>query len=222
MGTLYLVRHGQASFGSADYDRLSPLGQQQCQRLGEYFRARGLGFDTVLRGTLRRHRESLEAIAAGLGVALPADEHPGLDEYDGDALIDALQPPEPRPPRGADHAREHFRQLRRALAQWIEGTSQPAGMPRFTEFSTGVAAVLEQVRTRHEGTVLIVSSGGPISTAVSQVLGTAPATLIELNMRLRNSAITEFEFNPKRHALVSFNAVPHLEWPGQGQAPTHY
>ncbi|NDC60964.1 MAG: histidine phosphatase family protein, partial [Betaproteobacteria bacterium] len=25
MGTLYLVRHGQASFGADDYDQLSPL-----------------------------------------------------------------------------------------------------------------------------------------------------------------------------------------------------
>ena len=30
MGILYLVRHGQASFGEADYDRLSPLGHRQC------------------------------------------------------------------------------------------------------------------------------------------------------------------------------------------------
>ena len=35
MGTLYLVRHGQASFGSANYDQLSALGQRQCRRLGE-------------------------------------------------------------------------------------------------------------------------------------------------------------------------------------------
>ena len=38
MGTLYLVRHGQASFGADDYDNLSPLGHQQSQRLGVYFR----------------------------------------------------------------------------------------------------------------------------------------------------------------------------------------
>jgi broad specificity phosphatase PhoE len=37
MGNLYLVRHGQASFGAADYDQLSELGQRQSVRLGEYF-----------------------------------------------------------------------------------------------------------------------------------------------------------------------------------------
>ena len=53
MGTLHLVRHGQASFGSDDYDRLSDLGVRQCRRLGEYWAARGQRFSAVLRGTLR-------------------------------------------------------------------------------------------------------------------------------------------------------------------------
>jgi hypothetical protein len=46
---------------------------------------------------------------------------------------------------------------------------------------------------------------------VGQVLGTTPATTVELNMRLRNSAVTEFVFNPKRHMLLSYNTLPHLE-----------
>ena len=32
MGTLYLVRHGQASFGSDHYDQLSELGRRQPPR----------------------------------------------------------------------------------------------------------------------------------------------------------------------------------------------
>ena len=58
MGTLYLVRHGQASFGAANYDQLSPLGQRQCLRLGEYFRAKGRRFGTLISGTLMRQRQS--------------------------------------------------------------------------------------------------------------------------------------------------------------------
>ena len=59
--------------------------------------------------------------------------------------------------------------------------------------------------------MLLVSSGGPISTAVGSVLQTPAATTIELNLRIRNSSVTEFSFNPKRHVLVSFNALPHLD-----------
>jgi broad specificity phosphatase PhoE len=61
--------------------------------------------------------------------------------------------------------------------------------------------------------VLIVSSGGPISTAVGHILGTTPETTIGLNLRIRNIAITEFAVTPKHHTLVTFNTLPHLEHP---------
>jgi broad specificity phosphatase PhoE len=51
MGNLYLVRHGQASFGAADYDNLSELGHRQSVRLGEYFASRQVHFDAVMTGT---------------------------------------------------------------------------------------------------------------------------------------------------------------------------
>ena len=58
MGTLYLVRHGQASFGADNYDQLSPLGWQQSRRLGQYFKERGYQFEAVITGTLQRHDET--------------------------------------------------------------------------------------------------------------------------------------------------------------------
>jgi broad specificity phosphatase PhoE len=86
-------------------------------------------------------------------------------------------------------------------------------MPSYVAFVKGVTSALEHIRQHHEGNVLLVSSGGPIATAVAHVLSTSPETSIELNMRLRNSAVTEFSFNPKRHSLVSFNNLAHLETP---------
>eukprot|EP01036_Dinobryon_divergens_P036867 gene36867-48081_t len=77
----------------------------------------------------------------------------------------------------------------------------------------GVADALAQVRQQSEGDVLLVSSGGPISTAVGQVLGLSPEATIELNLRIRNSAVTEFQFNPKRHTLLTYNTLPHLDHP---------
>ena len=65
MGNLYLVRHGQASFGADDYDQLSDLGQRQSQRLGEYFAGKGLQFEAVLTGTLKRHAQTWAGIAKG-------------------------------------------------------------------------------------------------------------------------------------------------------------
>jgi len=68
MGTLYLVRHGQASFGADDYDVLSAMGHQQSVRLGEYFQHRGVTFDAALTGTLNRQIQTLAGICQGMGV----------------------------------------------------------------------------------------------------------------------------------------------------------
>ena len=211
MGTLYLVRHGQASFGSDHYDQLSDLGTRQCQQLGRYFASKGRRFDTVITGTLQRQIQSQQAIAAGLGQAAEALRLPGLNEYDSHAVISAVHPQALAKPDTPELYRHHFRLLRQGLAAWMAGQTQPVGMPRYADFVAGVAAALDHVRSRCEGDVLMVSSGGPIATAVGLVLGVAPEVTVDLNMRIRNSAVTEFHFNPKRHALVTYNTLPHLD-----------
>ncbi len=211
MGTLYLVRHGQASFGAEDYDQLSDLGHRQCLRLGEYFRARGRRFDAVLTGTLKRQVQSYSAIAEGLQQAPEPLRWPGLNEYDSHAMIAAIHPGPLAKPDTPEAYRHHFRLLRDGLRRWMTGSVAPAGMPSYAEFVAGVTSALDHVRREHAGNVLIVSSGGPISTAVGQVLGTSPETTIELNLRIRNSSVTEFAFTPSRHMLVTYNTLPHLD-----------
>lgn len=214
MGSLYLVRHGQASFGSDDYDRLSELGARQCRALGAYWRERGQGFDAVLVGTLRRHLQSLAAIAEGYGAPLPeALSWPGLNEYDGEAIVRAVHPDPLPAPLSPDGFRRHFQLLREGLTRWMAGELEPAGIPRYADWVAGIVAALDHVRASPHGHVLLVSSGGPIATAVGQVLNAPTATTIDLNYRLRNSALTEFAFTPKRHVLVSFNHLPHLDHP---------
>ena len=221
MGTLYLVRHGQASLGAADYDQLSALGQRQSQLLGAYFARTGTAFEAVHTGTLRRHLQTWQGIAKGMQTELPAQHWDGLNEYDSDALIQALQPdtlPQPDSPEGY---RQHFRLLREGLGAWMQGRSAPAGMPSYHDFVSGIRAMLDHVRSAHSGNVLLVSSGGVISSAIGDLLDTPPAARIELNMRLRNSAVSEFVFTPKRHALQSFNTLPHLDPASQAALITY-
>ena len=210
MGQLFLVRHGQASFGAADYDQLSPLGQQQSLRLGEHWRSKGLQFDAVIMGTLKRHAQTWQGIAQGAGYTHTPTLWPGLNEYDSEAVIAAIHPEPLKKATSPDEVRQHFRLLRQGLTRWMQGTTQPQGMLTYAEFVQGVASALDHVRQQHEGRVLIVSSGGPIATAVGQVLGLAPEVSIELNLHIRNSSVSEFNFNPKRHTLLTYNTLPHL------------
>ena len=212
IGSLYLVRHGQASFGAADYDQLSAKGHEQCRLLGAYWRERGQRFDAVFTGTLKRHAQSLAGIVEGLGEALVPVALPGLNEYDSEAVVRAIHPEPLAPPRDPEAVKQHFRLLRQGLLAWMAGETAPAGMPSHAEFSAGVTDALDRVRAVGVGRqVLIVSSGGPIATAVAQVLSAPAETFVELNLRIRNSAVTEFAFNPKRHHLVTFNTLPHLD-----------
>ena len=213
MGTLYLVRHGQASFGADNYDQLSELGWRQSRRLGEHFRQQGRRFDAVITGTLQRHAQTLAGIQEGLGSSHGSLQLPGLNEYDSEALIRAIHPEPLAKPTTPELYRHHFRLLREALQQWMEGKTSPVGMPSYEAFRTGVVEAIHQVLSHHQGEVLLVSSGGPISTAVGHVLGTTPETTIELNFHIRNSAVSEFKMTPKGHRLISYNTLSHLDAP---------
>jgi broad specificity phosphatase PhoE len=232
MGTLYLVRHGQASFGADDYDLLSPLGHRQSLRLGEYFSGKGLRFEAALTGTLKRQVQTFAGICEGLDVAFASSSPPdgtpaadmapgalrhllwpGLNEYDSAAVIGAIHPYPLARPDTPELYRHHFRLLKDGLAQWMAGVVSPLGMPDYPGFVAGITGALEHIRTHYRGDVLLVSSGGPIATAVGHVLGTSPEAMIELNLGIRNCSVTEFAFSPRRHRLQTFNTLPHLDAP---------
>lgn len=86
-------------------------------------------------------------------------------------------------------------------------------MPPYRDFAQGVMDVLDQVRTTCTGPVWVVSSGGPIGSAVAQTLGAGPEAFVELNMRIRNTAVTELHYASKRQSLHTFNTLPHLDSP---------
>ncbi len=217
MGQLTLVRHGQASFGADDYDQLSELGQRQSIRLGTYWKQASehtpdtLSFDAVLIGSLKRHRQTWEGIAQGASLQMTPEVWPELNEYDSHALIATVHPEPLAKPDTPEMYKHHFRLLRTALQKWMAGETQPKGMPSYDVFVQGIQAVLTHVRSNYKGRVLLVSSGGPISTAVGQVLGAPADTTIELNLRIRNTALTEFIYSPSRHMLLSYNNLPHLD-----------
>ena len=215
MPTLYLVRHGQASFGAANYDNLSDLGVKQSVALGEYFHAKNIRFDAAYEGSLRRHAQTYAGIAQGMSSEAAALIRPGLNEYDSDAVVQAIHPEPLSAEKTPENYRKHFRLLRDGLAAWMAGTAAPVGMPAYPAFVNGITDVLDEIRAEFGGKddarILICSSGGPISTAVGHILGTSPQATIELNLRIRNSSVTEFAFTPKRHMLVTYNTLPHLE-----------
>jgi broad specificity phosphatase PhoE len=220
MGTIYLVRHAQAAYGTDDYDRLTKTGFMQARMLGTYFGLRQIRFDAVFTGNLRRHTETLQGIVEAYPNAadLRNPEHcAGLDEYSAEALVTALTGSRPLPDTAAEKrdsevVRQRFRILKQALLAWTENRIHPEGMPQWQTFQdTAVASLVEARNGFASGNVLMISSGGPICAIVAATLDSPPRTAIELNLRMRNCSVTEFATSVRKHSLVCFNALPHLE-----------
>src|SRR5690606_41408651 len=76
---LLLVRHGQASFGTDDYDVLSSVGEEQARLLGRALA--GVTPDLVVHGELRRQRETAVIAAEAAGWSAPLRVDPRWDEF---------------------------------------------------------------------------------------------------------------------------------------------
>jgi len=219
MSLIYLVRHGQASFGAEDYDRLSELGQRQSRWLGEYFAERGLRFSRVLTGTLVRQRDTASAILSAMGETIEPIVHPGFDEYHAGPIYTAFtRGRSPVEHQRADY-KDYWRTFRQAMNHWAD-TGLDDVPETWMEFGERLAAGLAAAAadTGREDRVLVVSSGGAICRAVADILGAPPATAIELNLQYRNSGITELIAGGGRFRLLAFNQIPHLERDGRGEA----
>lgn len=222
MAELYLVRHGQAAFGTDDYDRLTELGHRQSRWLGDYFAQRDIGFDAVVTGTLRRHRETFAGIAESGAAVADAIEHAGLDEYQAETLLAAwLRHRELPAPADSEDRRHHFRVLRDALHAWCDGDLHEPSHLRFEDFVAGARAALERVQALPARRVLVVSSGGPISALIGSVTGMSGRAIVNLNLQVRNSAFAEFRYNATAVHCVSFNNVPHLDLPDRRESITY-
>lgn len=199
MATLFLVRHGQASFGAHDYDLLSEIGHRQSRLLGEYLADRGVRPVRVMTGSLRRQRQTWEGMAEGLasrGIACPdAVIRPGLDEYEAERLLAALvatgQPRAvsgdgrisaghvgvPGDPADPEVRRAHFRLLRQVLTEWAHGRLTVADHRTWEAFRDGaVAALLEAWRGPTSVPALAGAPPTPTArSAAASVAGTPPA-----------------------------------------------
>jgi len=212
MAEFYLVRHGQASFGSDDYDRLSAMGEQQSHWLGQYFSERDIRFDLVIVGTQLRHRQTAEAIGRGMGLDANLAEHAGLNEYDFYALFNAL---------GDEHAalkhyaagdkKDFYKGLKEVLKLWADDKLSGALPEKWQGFVGRVEEARRFIQQCGGQRVLVVSSGGPIGMMVRQVLDAPAEVAIELNLQIRNASFSHFYFNAQTVKMASFNNIPHLD-----------
>jgi broad specificity phosphatase PhoE len=224
MSRIYLVRHGQAAFGTNDYDRLTETGIAQCRQLARHWRAIGRRVDFVYTGMLRRQRESAEAFVQATAEAgdipLPVKAMPGFEEYDHLALLAAHQGAGTQPGAMEDRRAFHHR-LSGALRAWVAGELR--NVESFMEFRDRCAAALAALmREAGRGrTAVLFASAGSLAAAIQPVLGLADWDLLRLKLTFFNSGVSSLLFDGEAVTIESLNAVSHLEQLEFTQLITH-
>lgn len=213
---IVLVRHGQASFGTDVYDRLSPLGHEQARWLGSYMHSHAMHVDRVSRGSLRRHRETAEGIAQTFAVP-PAAEDPRLNELHFDSLAAQYRHATGSAP--AESRGEFIEMFPRLFEHWASGKISNAG-ESYEAFCTRTQAVVDAA-VAQGGSTLLVTSGGVIGVTLARVLGLDPRTTADLLINIHNASVHRLIVEDGRLRLSLFNASPHLDPEDRRHARTY-
>jgi broad specificity phosphatase PhoE len=219
MGAIYLLRHGQASFGSDDYDKLSAIGHAQAKVLGTALKARGVQPTLVASGTMQRHLDTAAGSLQAMGLAHVPDQHAGVNEYDHE---DVIRVAEPRYvdkmlmmgelAAGGDPRRAFQQFFRGAVMRWVEGEQQ-GYVETWAAFKQRSLAALDELvrRTGAKDTTLVYTSGGFISVVVAHLLGLDDRQAFTINWTLANTGITKLVSGRDGLHLISVNEHAHLE-----------
>ena len=216
MPTILLVRHAQASFGSADYDVLSPTGVEQTELLAAEIAGRGLNVARIAAGTARRQRETAAPLALALGLEVEVDER--WNEYETEEVL-VHHGQEPASLDGTGGAgeeitsREFQAVLDGALDAWVASageTDAAQSWPAFLDSRTSTLAELAAGLGSGE-TGLAFTSGGVIAALGTALLGAHADLFSRLNRVLVNTGITKLAVGRAGTSLISFNEHAHID-----------
>jgi broad specificity phosphatase PhoE len=224
MGILYFIRHGQASFGQKNYDRLSPAGIQQAQILGEYLAGIRFVFHEAYCGNLERQQHTAREVmsgftSAGINFPSPATQA-AFDEYDAFTVwknqTHKMIQENVLLPADIDETRTDKRKFQllfeRIMMRWISGNHDAPGDIRWKDFVDRVLNGISALTSRHGSGqhIAVFTSGGPIAVAMRLALGLTDCKTMEISWQVMNASISRFYFNSRGIFLAGFNDIAHL------------
>ena len=228
MANLLLIRHGQASFGAADYDELSPIGEEQSRCLGHWFRRTGQLPELIATGSLRRQVRTSALCVETAGVGAPTLTLAGLDEMNHEEALARHRPDLAAPgaliaelARSDDPHRGFQRLYIAAVTRWTSGEFDSDYARSWRSFRADVMEALAALAAHEARTIWAFTSGGPIGVIVNALVGAPMEQAFALAWPLVNTSITRVSVGAKRSHLVGYNAWPHLEGSGESRLITH-
>jgi broad specificity phosphatase PhoE len=237
VSSLFLIRHGQASYGVANYDQLSPLGVQQARAIGAALagsKLHALPLDAIYAGPLKRQRDTaqhLREACAAAGRELPEIQIlEELEEYPAFELLRHWVPklvkedPQFAPLAGEAVEKPSMVKLldlafERIIGQWGRGEIVTDGVESMADFVARVQRGIERIVISHGkgARIAAVTSGGVIGASLHLALDFTHARALDVMKMVRNGSISEFAYRshgfawrPGDFSVVGFNHVEHL------------
>lgn len=233
MSAIYLIRHGQASFGKADYDQLSEKGNFQSQLLGKFWQALPAP-DKIFLGDLLRHEQTLENFIEGYqGVKPSTVLHSGFNEfnhvdmltsYDAGwknfALMAAKISQQP------DANRLFQKEFSLALNRWVSGKYDDDYIESWFQFKKRCITALQDVVNQEliitpplnslnpTKNICIFTSGGTIAVIIQHILGLTDENALAVIQQLRNTGVTKLFFSKNKLTIDYLNNYAHLTQAG--------
>ena len=215
MAELYLIRHAQASFGTDDYDRLSPLGCRQAEALGEFLRDNAICFDAVYSGELQRQRKTAEIVLELQPGKSHCQTDPRFNEIETDKIFEHLVPRlaktsarlERLVKAGKQSSKDFQKALEIVFNHWVTVDDDCADLQSWADYSADVHTALAEIVAREGSgkTVGLVTSGGTIATIVAHVLGVTGEQVYKYYEPLINCSVTRLLYSGDRISVSSFN-----------------
>ncbi|MGX9459680.1 histidine phosphatase family protein [Shewanella sp. A14] len=217
MANIYLIRHGQASFGANNYDKLSSLGLSQARHLGEYFNQRLIQPNHVICGNMTRHQQTRDACLSTIDPPLLHDSlqiSPEWNEFNHENVIAVFRPDLAKPDvmkqylnQQASPSRAFIKLFNQAILQWQHVPISTNYSESWQHFYNRVSIGLQQIisYTKQDDTVFIFTSGGVISAAIMQILSIPEAEFFNINKQLVNCSITQLQLKRQRLSLITMN-----------------
>jgi broad specificity phosphatase PhoE len=220
MSVVYLVRHGQASFGAAEYDQLTGLGVEQARVLGAALRSRLASLDAVIVGGRERHRKTAETCLEAVGRVAALVEDAAFDEFDHKELLarfDARYADLSAIVADVSAAEDPWRAFddlfRRAIERWRDAGPDAGYRESFAAFRARCASGLDRLVAAlpRSSTAMVFTSGGPIAMIAAGLLGLPPDGGLDLRWGLVNCGVTKVVSSGRGTRLASLNEQGHLE-----------
>lgn len=215
MTIIYLVRHGQASYGAESYDKLSEKGELQAQFVGTHLRSILKEAPYVVAGSMLRHQQTAQFALDHSFSDVKIHTDPNWNEFNHVQVFHKYETEHQHElvlfeKERLENPRAHLAKIfTGAIDRWVGGEfdhdydeSWLAFKARVEQGLANLYAEIEQTKPRY---AVVFTSGGVISVVTSVLLGLPVSKTFELNWAVVNTSLSTMRLAQGKLQFISFN-----------------